>query len=248
MFFREKRMTNFISRKEIEELSDGMVKGFSQGTTKDPISVDIDSFVKDYLCLTVVYENFAEKDVDKVGYTGDGRSTLKVRRNGIIVEIRFPQKTIVLDKFLLTPSEECLRRYVLAHEAGHFLSNSVNPDNPACFYHSQQSIDENQIYTFRELKERFSIDELNANSFAKALLMPRFIMKNVLRKYNAGRRLPIYGECVFHPREKTILKKMEDTLLVSHSSLVLRLRELDMLKYHSITEYITKELGYGRKI
>ena len=70
-------------------------------------------------------------------------------------------------------------------------------------------------------------------------------MKKALRKFNGGRRLPVYGETVFHPREKVILQKMASSLGVSFTALVIRLRGLGMLSRHSIGEYIGSELRFG---
>ena len=67
-------------------------------------------------------------------------------------------------------------------------------------------------------------------------------MHETLQRFNGGRRLPVYGESVFHPREKVILQKMADSLEVSFTALVIRLRGLGMLSYHDISEYIGKEL------
>ena len=55
----------------------------------------------------------------------------------------------------------------------------------------------------------------------------------------------MYGDAVFHPREKVILNKMADSLNVSYTALTIRLKRLGMLKHHDISEYITKELQLG---
>ena len=75
--------------------------------------------------------------------------------------------------------------------------------------------------------------------------MPRSVMYETLKRFNGGKRLPVYGETVFHPREKVILQKMADALGVSYTALVIRLRGLGMLNHHDISEYIEKELQLG---
>ncbi len=236
-------MTNFISRAEAEELCDGMIQQFIGGTAEIPESVDIDSFVRDFLKCTVIYESIVEDDKDRIGFTGDGKRPLRVLKNGKPKEIIYPRNTIVLDKYLLNPDEENHRRFVLGHEAGHIIANRINPESPACFHHFIDR--ERTEYTISDLKDRYSIGEWQANTIAASLLMPRYVMRNTLKKFNGGRRLPIYGDNIFHPREKAILNKMANSLRVSHTALVIRLRELDMLSKHNVSEYIQKELGFG---
>ena len=97
------------------------------------------------------------------------------------------------------------------------------------------------------MRERYSIGEWQANALSAALLMPRFMVLSALQKFNRGRRLPVYGENVFRPSEKVILQKMADTLQVSHTALVIRLRQMQLLERHDISEYIVKELRLGEQ-
>lgn len=236
-------MTNYISRAEVEELCDGMIQEFTGSISVIPKSIDIDSFVSSFLKCTVIYENIAEDDKEIIGFTGDGKHPLRVLKNGYPKDIVYPRNTIVLDKYLLNPGEQYRRRFVLSHEAGHIIANSINPDSPACFYHhiSRDCAD----YTIVGLRDRYSIGEWQANTIAAALLMPRYVMRDMLKRYNGGKRLPIYGDSIFHPREKAILSKMAESLHVSYTALIIRLKELDMLVRHSVSEYIQKELGLG---
>ena len=236
-------MTNYISRAEAEELCDGLIQQFIGDVSTMPESIDIDTFVSKFLKCTVVYENIIEEDRDKIGFTGDGRRPIRIMKNGRPKEVIYPRNTIVLDKYLLNKDENCHRRFVLGHEAGHIIANRINPDNPACFYHfARRKCSE---YTINDLKDRYSIGEWQANTIAAALLMPRYLMRNAQKRFNGGKRLPIYGENIFHPREKAILCKMAESLQVSYTALLIRLKDLDMLSKHDVSEYIQKELGLG---
>ena len=239
-------MTNYISRAEAEELCDELIRQFTGSTSSDPNPVDIDLFVRDYLKCTVLYESIAEDDADKIGFTGDGKRPLRVLKDGKPKDVIYPRNTIVLDKYLLKSSELYRRRFVLSHEAGHVIANRINPDNPACFHHFTDR--ERNEYTIADLKDRYNICEWQANTIAASLLMPRFLMNDTLKKYNGSRRLPIYGDNIFHPREKAILNKMSNALRVSYTALVIRLRDLDMLSRHNVSEYIHNELGLGGDI
>ena len=236
-------MTNYISRAEADELCDGLIQQYVGNGAQVPTSINIDGFVRDFLRCTVVYESIAEEDRDRIGFTGDGKHPLRILKNGKVKEIVYPRNTIVLDKYLLNPNEDNHRRFVLGHEAGHILSGRINPDSPACFHHFNDR--ERTVYTFGDMKERYSMNEWQANIFGAALLMPRFVMIDTLKRFNGGRRLPVYGENIFHPREKVILCKMANVLQVSYTALVIRLKDLGMLNRHNLSEYIQKELRLG---
>lgn len=236
-------MTNYISRAEADELCDGLIQKYVGNDAQVPMSINIDGFVRDFLRCTVVYESIAEEDRDRIGFTGDGKRPLRILKNGKVKEIVYPRNTIVLDKYLLNPNEDNHRRFVLGHEAGHILSGRINPDSPACFHHFNDR--ERTEYTFDDMKERYSMNEWQANIFGAALLMPRFVMIDTLKRFNGGRRLPVYGENIFHPREKVILCKMANVLQVSYTALVIRLKDLGMLNRHNLSEYIQKELRLG---
>ncbi len=235
-------MTNFISQTEAEELCEAMLRLYLGRDAPAPDRINIDGFVRDYLKCQILYETFAEDDPDKIGFAGDGRTPLKIRRNKKVLAQVFPFKTIVLERRLLTPEESTHRRFTLAHEAGHVIAMRLSPDSAACFHHTH---DQEREYTIRELRERYTISEWQANTFAASLLMPVPVMHKALRKFNGDKRLPVYGETVFHPREKVILQKMSASLGVSFTALVIRLRGLGMLNHHSICEYIEKELRFG---
>ena len=236
-------MTNYISRTEADELCDGLIQQYIGNGSQIPTAINIDGFVRDFLRCTVIYESFAEEDRDRIGFTGDGKRPLRIFKNGKVKEVIYPRNTIVLDKYLLNPNEDNHRRFVLGHEVGHILAGRINPDSPACFHHFSDR--ERTEYTLDDMKERYSINEWQANVIGAALLMPRFVMINTLKRFNGGRRLPVYGENIFHPREKAILNKMATALQVSHTALVIRLKNLGMLNRHSLSEYIQKELKLG---
>lgn len=235
-------MTNYISRPEIEELSEALIRQYHGKLDPMPCCVDIDGFVQDCLHCSVVYENFAEEEQDKLGFIGDGQTPLKVWRQGQAVERTPPYRTIVLERYLLRPEEHARRRFTLAHEAGHYIAMRLSPDTAACFYHAHSPERE---YSVEDLRQRYNILEWQANAFAAALLMPRCVVQQLLYQLCGGHFLPVYGNTVFHPREKILLQKMAETLEISHTALVIRLRELGMLKSRPLSAYIQKELQMG---
>lgn len=233
-------MKNFLSRSEADELCDSLVRPFCEegGISR----VDIDSFVKKALHCPVFYESFAEKDVDKIGFCGDGQTPLRVYRNSKPVTIVFPKEAIVLESYLLREDEQGRRRFTLAHEAGHVLAFRMCSNQAASFH---CPYDSTRVYNIGELQERLSIAEWQANTLAASLLMPRFLIKRVLEKYTGGECLPVYGEQVFRPREKEILSEIARTMEVSYTALVIRLRTLGLLSRRPLSEYLFQELGVG---
>lgn len=236
-------MQNYISYAEADELCDGLIRQFiGSNNVTIPLNVDIDAFVTQFLKINVYYEHFAEKELDKIGFCSDGITSLRVFEQGVAVDHVYPPSTIVLDSLLLRPGEEYRRRFTLAHEAGHMLAAQIDPEASAHFYHTYNT---EKLYTAEELHQRLCISEWQANVLAAALLMPKFIIKETLIRLNNGRRLRVYGEHVFRPQEKVILQKMSNALGVSHTALVIRLRDLGALQPHALSEYIEKELRLG---
>ena len=124
-------MKVFISNKEIEEIASGLIQ-VACGQQESG-QVDIDSVAR-FLGLPVLYEQIMEEDMDKIGYLSNGSYPLYVKWNNQRVGIVYPKDTIILDSFLQQPSENCRRRFVLAHEISHVLINRADPlHHPACF-------------------------------------------------------------------------------------------------------------------
>ena len=76
-------MRNYISRTEADELCDGLIRQFIGQKTTIPQSVDIDAFVTKFLKVNVQYENFAESDLDKIGFFSDGTTPLRILEQGL---------------------------------------------------------------------------------------------------------------------------------------------------------------------
>jgi hypothetical protein len=239
---KEVPMINYISRAEADELCDALIQEFNGQNVKNSKCVDIDDFVGSYLKCPVRYEDFVEEYPHKIGFVSNGECPIHIYENGVPVKQVYPKSTIVLAKFLLLPGEEKRRRFTLAHEAGHIIAAQIDPEAIAHFHHRYDS---GRFYTGAELREWLSINEWQANILAAALLMPRFMLKDALVQHNGGHRLPIYGNHLFSVQDKIILRKMADTMGVSYTALVIRLRDLDALSYHNISEFILTQLKFG---
>jgi len=86
-----------------------------------------------YLHCTVVYENISAGS-NCLGFASDGVTKISISRNGRKRGVLYPRDTIVLDKYLTTPSNESKRRFVLGHEAGHVITGRIYGNQAA--YHN----------------------------------------------------------------------------------------------------------------
>jgi Zn-dependent peptidase ImmA (M78 family) len=229
------------SRVEIDELGEEIVRQFIDGFTPNAECVNIDLFVTDYLKLPLVYESFAEDETDRLGFTSNGKRKLRVMREGRQVELVFPTHTIVVDAYLKRRNEDGKRRFTIAHEAAH---NIFDRDNGGrCEAHFYCGFDSEKEYSVEALRERMNMCEWQANAMAAAILMPRFLVEQALQKYAGRSSLPIYGNTILSQRSKNVIDKMASVLGVSYSSLVIRLRELNLLEHRDKSEYVTRILN-----
>ena len=237
-------MRSYISYDELEELGETIVRAYISKTRRyNTHCVDIDGLVTDYLGLTVVYETIAEDDPNKIAFLSNGKRPLHVIRNGKRVQVVFPKNTAVLDKVLLNENESSRRRFTLGHEGAHSVIAKQNPMQDVGCFHNE--FDPERIYTLEEQKELLSFSETQADRLGSVFLMPRFILKRVMKKYGCEEGLSVYGWNVFAPEDKIKLRKIADCMGVSYQALVIRLKTLGWFIPHDLTEYLEKDLQLG---
>lgn len=237
-------MKMLTSYQELDALGEGLARDFlNKMHETDAFSIDIDSFVKDYLNVPVKYESFAEKDKGKIGLLANGKTGNFVYINNEVKKVVFPKNTIVIEKFLLEPSENARRRFTLAHEAAHKILKNHIPITNETFFHNE--FDREVNYTNDDLKKMLSLTESFANRLGAAILMPEFLLKKELDRYNKGKMLRCYDGGVFSPEEKIKLHNMSIDLGVFYSTLINRLKDIKMFEMHPIEEYISGILKIG---
>lgn len=237
-------MRSYISYDELEELGETIVRAYINKTRRyNTHCVDIDGLVTDYLGLTVVYETIAEDDPNKIAFLSNGKRPLCVMRNEKRVPIVFPKNTAVLEKFLLSEDESSRRRFTLSHEGAHSVIAKQNPMQDVGCFHNE--FDPERVYTLEEQRELLSFSEAQADRLGSVFLMPRFILKRVMKKYGCEEGLKIYGWNVFAPEDKIKLRKIADCMGVSYQALIIRLRTLGLLIPHDLNEYLEKSLQLG---
>ena len=237
-------MNYYMSRAEIDEIGEGLIKAYANKfSNRSAQFVDIEHFITEFLRLRIEYASFAEMDAGRIGFLADGTTPLLIHQDGKIIPFVFPKDTIVLDKFLLSEKEQGRRRFTMAHEASHhILSKMYAVPSEGCF-HTEHDVE--RSYSKEELSQMFASAEWQADAMGAALLMPRYIVENALEKYNRSNPIKIYGGNTITARDKEIIRRMAASVGVSYTALFIRLRDLEMLEYHDILEYISNELNLG---
>lgn len=119
-------MSIYMSRAELEEISEGLITAYANKFSNRVIqSIDIEHFITEFLMLRIEYASFAEDDAGRIGFLADGATPLLIHQDGKIIPFVFPKDTIVLDKFLLAEKEQGRRRFTMAHEASHHILSKM---------------------------------------------------------------------------------------------------------------------------
>ena len=234
-------MKDYISNRELEELGEGLVSRFCEwaGMTKAPKCVDI-AGIADFLGLKIVFEHIAEEEPDTIGFLSDGKTPLMVKRHGKIVSFLFPLGTIVLDAILRPDAESGRRRFTIAHEIAHFV---ICRHNPLPQFH--RIYDTERAYSAEEMKRHLTVTEMQADRLAAVILMPGDTVKAALLEFHGEIRVSVYGENVIHRDDKNAIHMMASSLGVSYTALLIRLKELQLLEYRPLSEYVDATLRGG---
>lgn len=236
-------MKTLVTQAEIEEVGESLIIKYIGSKKPPPKCIDIEGFITDYLHLPIVYANIAEEDKDKIGFLSDGEYPLRIVERGKKKSVVYPKGTIVIDRFLLQPDESGRRRFTLAHEAAHIIFERMSPTAPGpCF---NRCFDVEQTYSLKELQEHLNLCETQTDSMASVLLMPRFLVYHTIKAFRDGTPVAIYGNSVLRSEDKISLQKMADSMGVSFSAFMTRLRRLQLLDFRPMSEYIDMEMTFG---
>lgn len=159
-------MSIYMSRAELEEISEGLITAYANKFSNRVIqSIDIEHFITEFLMLRIEYASFAEDDAGRIGFLADGATPLLVHQDGKIIPFVFPKDTIVLDKFLLAEKEQGRRRFTMAHEASHHIL----------------SVNETAAYTgigrgkIRELMKRKDCNFMTTDGYQVYVIIDKFV-------------------------------------------------------------------------
>ena len=216
-----------ITKNEIKELTETLLFDFLKHiNTKGMTCIDIDGLAS-FFGLTIVYENIAEADRNKIAFFSDGKKPLCVYRNGKAQMICFPSKTIVIDNYLRQISMSGKRRYTIAHEIGHYILEHYGYAPVEARYYNEYEATSD--YCYRELKQLMNFNETQANEIGSYFLMPEFLVRDYVREFFKDDKIPIYGEYLIKPETKRNIKLIANKLGVSFGALMIQLKKFDMI-------------------
>ena len=232
-----------MSNVEIEELCEAMDLDYIRKFNAPTDYIDIRGLMTNYLGLEIEFESIVEDDETITAFIANGTRELKIMKDGKVTTVLYPQNTVVIDKCYLAPEQRERCRFNMAHEAGHYLMNKLCNTNVASF-----NRDMTTFIPTSQLHDAFNVSEARANKIAAAILLPHFVVSNALVKFNNGEPIKLYGENVFSPESRVVVKQMADLLGVSIQTLFIRLRQFGMIDYRPIDELLAKQiLGTGDK-
>ena len=230
-----------FSYDEIDELGEGLIRQYLGADAERTCCVDIEGFATEYLKLPLLYRSFAEQDTDKIGFIADGITPLRIHEDGTSCLCVFPKGTIVIERSLRRENESGRRRFTISHECAHYLMNKTIP---AAAFHRE--FDGERDYTPEDFRNLFSFHETLIDRMGAALLMPRFMVRNVVAMHGCAGGIPVFGDRVMRTTDKLRIKQMANTMGVSFSAFLIRLRELGYLSRRPLYEFITEEMGLGQ--
>ena len=147
----------------------------------------------------------------------------------------------MIERCLRQEHESGRRRFTISHECAHYIMDRAVPS--AAFH---REFDNERIYSQEDFKNLFSFHETLIDRMGAALLMPRFMVRNVVAMHGFSEGIPVFGDSVLRTTDKLRIKQMANTMGVSFSAFLIRLRELGCLCYRPLVEYITEEMGLGQ--
>lgn len=238
-------MVPFASYNEMESLGFQLATEYMKKAGKSRVKCfDITGFITDFLHLKIKYVSFV--DVQNLGFLGDGKTAVRVYENKKEVEKIFDCNTIVIDNYLLAPSESARLRFTLAHEAAHHVIRLHSPTQSKMIAEFKTSPVTSDIqYTFNDLKSMFSLNECFADRLAAAILMSSDKFKKEVLLRLGSAKVKVYGEGIITESDKIVLNKIKDTFGVSYSAVYTRLKDLSLSEQHSFEEYCGSVLGFG---
>ena len=230
-----------FSYDEIDELGEGLIRQYLGADAERTCCVDIEGFATEYLKLPLLYRSFAAQDPDKLGFIAAGITPLRIHEDGTSCLCVFPKGTIVIERSLRRENESGRRRFTISHECAHYLMDKTIP---AAAFHRE--FDGERDYTPEDFRNLFSFHETLIDRMGAALLMPRFMVRNVVAMHGCAGGIPVFGDRVMRTTDKLRIKQMANTMGVSFSAFLIRLRELGYLSRRPLYEFITEEMGLGQ--
>ena len=234
-------MIDKLDGDRLNELAEFIVQDYLAKQNIPPSSVvcvDIEGLAKDYFGYDILFENIKENDLGKIAFSANGVRPITVSRNGRKERIVFPADKIILDRYYQRTENYASRRFAIGHELGHKILSKVAPEHSRGNY--QTIFDSERQYTAEELHSQMNLVEVQANQMSAALQLPMFLLRSTLNRVINRRKFPVYGDFQMLPEDSMLLKRMADDLGVSTKTLIIRLRNCNLIEYRPIEEFMKR--------
>lgn len=234
-----------LSHTQIEEIAAAVTKDFNEFffgkhaafETYYAQATPIDQLAGDYLGLRVSFAHLSD-DGSICGLTAYTDTEYASTCRGVTRLIPLKANEVLLDSSFMEPGQvkaRCgKRRFTLAHECAHQLLFQMESDEAQRSH--KEAYFPRTAYSLRDLKTREDWNEWQANALGAALLMPQREIDRAMRYLTQGRKLINYGGC-FNYGDRTTLSQLCQTLGVSKSAAVIRLRQMGYLEDRPYEEY-----------
>ena len=234
-----------LSYTQIEEIAAAVTKDFNEfffgeravPETHYAQATPIDWLATDYLGLRVSYARLSE-DGSICGLTAYTDTEYAATCQGVTRLIPLKANEVLLDSSFMEPGQvraRCgKRRFTLAHECAHQILFQMESDEAR--QARRETYSPRTAYSLRDLKTREDWNEWQANALGAALLMPQREIDRAMDYLARGRRLINYGGW-FNYGDRAVLSQLCQTLGVSKSAAVIRLRQMCHLEDRPYEEY-----------
>ncbi len=213
-----------LSRDEIENIAEEVLKDFREYTGINTYFTPIEQLAKNYLGLEVRFAKLSN-DGKLCGLTAYEDTKLKLEIDGEIKVLEIKKNQIIMDSDFIDPSkvrELCgKRRFTLAHEISHHILFSMQSEEEKIHLTSQYS--KRQAHTARELKTAEDWNEWQANALGAALLMPRTTIAFMVAEIESLMKQNDLNSRYFL---RLVISIMTEAFKVSMSAATIRLKTL----------------------
>ena len=235
-----------LSHIQIEEIAAAVTKDFNEFffggraafETHYAQATPIDQLAGDYLGLRVSFARLSD-DGSICGLTAYTDTEYAATCQGVTRLIPLKANEVLLDSSFMEPGQvraRCgKRRFTLAHECAHQILFQMESDEAR--QARRETYSPRTAYSLRDLKTREDWNEWQANALGAAILMPQREIDRAMYHLARGRKLIDY-EGWFGYMDLMILKQLCQTLGVSRSAAIIRLRQLGYMEERPYAEYI----------
>ena len=235
-----------LSHIQIEEIAAAVTKDFNEFffggraafETHYAQATPIDQLAGDYLGLRVSFARLSD-DGSICGLTAYTDTEYAATYQGVTRLIPLKANEVLLDSSFMEPGQvraRCgKRRFTLAHECAHQILFQMESDEAR--QARRETYSPRTAYSLRDLKTREDWNEWQANALGAAILMPQREIDRAMYHLARGRKLIDY-EGWFGYMDLMVLKQLCQTLGVSRSAAVIRLRQLGYMEERPYAEYI----------